>query len=64
MHATCHRLAETPSAFPIVPCCERCTIRRCIHGDCLIFYRAEAGRMAVLHVRHGAMAYAAIVVTE
>lgn len=54
----CLDLALTPEAFPLVPRYERFGIRRRMHGPYLIFYRAEADQVAIVHVLHGAMDYA------
>jgi large subunit ribosomal protein L34 len=34
-------LADTPRAYPLVPRYERFGIRRCVHGNDLIFYRPQ-----------------------
>ncbi|KGE52138.1 type II toxin-antitoxin system RelE/ParE family toxin [Xanthomonas axonopodis pv. vasculorum] len=54
----CMELASTPQAFPLVPRYERFSIRRRVHGSYLIFYRAEADQVVIVHVLHGAMDYA------
>lgn len=53
----CLSLADAPLAFPLVPRYELFGIRRRVHGSYLIFYRAEAKRVIVIHVLHGAMDY-------
>jgi toxin ParE1/3/4 len=60
LRAACMDLARMARAFPLVERYERQGVRRRVHGNYLIFYREEAGRVVVLHVLHGAMDYAAI----
>ncbi|MCS5699079.1 type II toxin-antitoxin system RelE/ParE family toxin [Cyanobium sp. FGCU-52] len=50
----CLALADTPRAFPLVPRYERFGIRRCVHGDYLIFYRLQQEVVEVIHVLQGA----------
>lgn len=57
----CLSLGDAPEAFPLIPRYESHGVRRRIHGNYLILYRAEAERVVVLHVLHGAMDYAAII---
>ena len=56
----CLNLAETPLGYPLVPRYERFGVRRRVHGNYLIFYRAEPKQVVILHILHGAMDYAAI----
>ncbi|MBO9622338.1 MAG: type II toxin-antitoxin system RelE/ParE family toxin [Sphingomonas sp.] len=56
----CLGLADFPERFPLVPRYEAQGIRRRLHGNYLIFYRATAEEVTVLHVVHGAQDYAAI----
>ena len=37
----CQALADTPRAYPLVQRYEGFGIRRCVHGDYLIFYRLQ-----------------------
>jgi addiction module RelE/StbE family toxin len=53
----CASLAEFPERFPIVQRYKRHHIRRCLHGDYLIFYRVEADLVRILHILHGAVDY-------
>lgn len=53
----CARLREMPGRFPLVPRFENSGIRRCVHGNYLIFYRVTDVEVEVLHVFHGAMDY-------
>ncbi len=41
-------------AYPLVPRNERFGIRRCVHGDYLIFYRLQPEQIAVIHILQGA----------
>jgi len=50
----CLALADTPRAYPLVPRYERYGIRRCVHGDYLIFYRLQPEQIEVIHVLQGA----------
>jgi addiction module RelE/StbE family toxin len=50
----CLALADTPRAFPLVPRYERFGIRRCVHGNYLIFYRLQPEQIEVIHVLQGA----------
>ena len=60
LRSRCLDLADIPLAFPLVTRYERWGVRRRVHGSYLIFYRADATRVVVLHVLHGAMDYAEI----
>ncbi|WP_454887911.1 type II toxin-antitoxin system RelE/ParE family toxin [Sphingomonas oryzagri] len=60
----CLSLADLPHGFPLVHRYEHLDIRRRLHGNYLIFYRAEAERIVVLHILHGAMDYARILFAE
>ncbi len=46
----CLALADTPRAYPLVPRYERFGIRRCVHGNYLIFYRLQPEQIEVIHV--------------
>jgi toxin ParE1/3/4 len=50
----CQALAATPMAYPLVPRYERFGIRRCVHGDYLIFYCVEPEQIEVIHILQGA----------
>jgi toxin ParE1/3/4 len=50
----CQALADTPRAYPLVPRYERFGIRRCVHGDYLIFYRLHQEVDEVIHILQGA----------
>ena len=53
-HEGCLALADTPRAYPLVPRYERFGIRRCVHGNYLIFYRLQPEQIEVIHVLQGA----------
>jgi plasmid stabilization system protein ParE len=44
----------------LVPRYEKHDIRHRVHGNYLIFYRVEAGKVIVIHILHGAMDYAKV----
>ena len=50
-------LAELPRRHPLVPRYEHHAIRRCVHADCLIFYRVGTEQVDVVHILHGAQDY-------
>ena len=50
----CLALADTPRAYPLVPRYERFGIRRCVHGNYLIFYRLQPEQIEIIHVLQGA----------
>ncbi|MGZ8284537.1 MAG: type II toxin-antitoxin system RelE/ParE family toxin [Allosphingosinicella sp.] len=56
----CVGLGRFSKRFPLVPRYERHGVRHCVHGNYLIFYRAESDAVTVVHVLHGAMDYARI----
>ena len=58
----CYTLAELPRRYPLVPRYEDHGIRRCVHGNYLIFYRvhAELDIVQVIHILHGARDYASL----
>lgn len=60
----CEALAYAPLAFPAVPRYENHDVRRRVYGNYLIFYRAEAHRVVILHILNGAMDYAALLFDE
>ncbi|MGB6677669.1 MAG: type II toxin-antitoxin system RelE/ParE family toxin [Terriglobales bacterium] len=55
----CAQLAEMPRRYPLVPRYEDHGIRRCVHGNYLIFYRlhVELDVVEVIHILHGARDY-------
>jgi toxin ParE1/3/4 len=53
----CLALADAPRGHPLVPRYEHLGIRRHPFGNYLIFYRAGADTIDVLHILHGARDY-------
>ena len=55
----CTQLADMPRRYPLVPRYENHGIRRCVHGNYLIFYRvhAELEIVEVIHILHDARDY-------
>lgn len=51
------QLLTMPKACPLVPRFENRGVRRCVHGNYLIFYRLDEDKLVVIHVLHGAMDY-------
>ncbi len=60
----CLGLAAMLNRFPLVPRHAAVGVRRCGHGDYLIFYRIELKQVTVLHILHGARDYPAILFPE
>ena len=60
----CAGLADAPLSHALVPRYEAAGIRRCVHGNYLIFFRVAAGRIEVVHVLHGARDYEDILFPE
>jgi toxin ParE1/3/4 len=56
----CLRLSEMPLRYPLVPRYERWGIRRCVHGEYLIFYRVADQTVQVIHILQGAQDYESI----
>ena len=50
----CLALAHNPRAYPLLPRYERYGIRRCVHGNYLMFYRLQPQQIEVIHVLQGA----------
>ncbi|MGK2912048.1 MAG: type II toxin-antitoxin system RelE/ParE family toxin [Sphingobium sp.] len=63
LRARCLGLGDMPERFPLVPRYEAAGVRRCAHGNYLIFYRAEADKVVIIHVLNGAQDYASILST-
>jgi len=53
----CHQLGDMPRMYPLVPRYEHWGIRRCVHGNYLIFYRVREETIDIVHVVHGASDY-------
>lgn len=60
----CLSLADVPHGFPLLPHRPSAGIRRRIHGNYLIFYKASANAIEIVHVLHGAMDYGQILFPE
>jgi toxin ParE1/3/4 len=60
----CQALSELPLRNPLVPRYERHGIRRCVHGDYLIFYRVGTELIEVIHVLHGAQDFESLLFTN
>ncbi len=60
LRSRCAELVDNPNAFALVPRYERHGIRRRVHGNYLIFYRVETGKVVIIHILHGATDYGAI----
>ncbi|SON58437.1 putative plasmid stabilization protein (plasmid) [Hartmannibacter diazotrophicus] len=60
----CHRLADMPRAYPLVPRYEQKGVRRRPYGEYLIFYRIGAEAVDVLHILNSAQDYEAILFPE
>ena len=43
LRSKCAGLADMPERFPLVPRYEAAGVRRCVHGDYLIFFSREGG---------------------
>lgn len=57
LRTICMDLATLPERHPLVPRYQSRGVRRRVHGNYLIFYRAEADRVVVIHILNGAMDY-------
>ena len=64
LRAACLWLADFPDRFPLVPRYAAAGVRQRVHGNYLIFYRAQEGEVTVLHVLHGAMDHPPILFPE
>jgi plasmid stabilization system protein ParE len=64
LRQACLGLADFPERFPLVPGYEAEGVRHRVQGNYLIFYRAGAEAVDVLHILHGAMDYAGILFPE
>ena len=64
LRSRCEELVDSPNAFALVPRYEHHGIRRRVHGNYLIFYRVETGKVVIIHILHGATDYGAILFDE
>ena len=53
----CDGLAKFPRRFPIAEQLARSGVRKCVHGNYLIFYRITADQIDVVHILHGSTDY-------
>jgi plasmid stabilization system protein ParE len=60
----CEELVDIPNGFALVPGYEAHGIRRRVHGNYLIFYRVETGKVVIIHILHGATDYGATLFDE
>ena len=60
----CYSLADLPRRYPLVPRYEHWGIRRCVHGNYLIFYRVGSDVIEVVHILHGARDYEPLLFPE
>lgn len=51
------RVGAAPDSYPLVPRLEAAGIRRCVHGNYLIFFHVGSDAVEIIHVLHGAMDY-------
>lgn len=47
-------IGDTPQGSPLVPRYAHLGIRRRTHGNYLIFYRIDEGKVTIIHIVHGA----------
>ena len=48
------KIGDFPQAYPVIGRFGARELRRCVHGNYLIFYRIARGRVEILQVVHGA----------
>lgn len=53
-----------PRAFPLIPRYESRGMRRCVHRDYLIFYRAKENNIEIIRILHGATDYETLLFEE
>ena len=53
-------IVVNPTAFALVSRYEHHQIHRRVHGNHLIFYRADSAKVVIIHILHGATDYGAI----
>lgn len=64
LRSKCEDLINSPNGFALVPRYEHHGIRRRVHGNYLIFYRAENAKVVIVHVQHGATDYSALLLGD
>jgi toxin ParE1/3/4 len=60
LRARCRRLADMPMGYPLVPRYGKQGIRRRVHGNYQIFYRADDEQVYVVRILHGAREHEAL----
>lgn len=63
LRGRCMALGDFPNRFPMVERYATAGLRRCRHGNYLIFYRVEEQAVVIVHVLHGARDYPEILGT-
>ena len=53
----CKSLMDMPRAYPLVERYKKSDVRRCTHGDYLIFYRISENSIIVTRILNGARDY-------
>lgn len=64
LRGKCEDLVDRPDSLALVPLYEHHHIRRHVHGNYLIFYRVETGKVIIIHILHGTTDYGAAVFGE
>ncbi len=64
LRSRCEDLVHNPNRFALVPRYEHHAIRRCVHGNYLIFYRVEPAKVVIIHILHDATDYGVFVFGE
>jgi plasmid stabilization system protein ParE len=62
--AAAREIGAMPRAYPLVKRYAHLEIRRRVHGAYLIFFRADADRVLIVHIVHGARDYEALLFPE
>jgi toxin ParE1/3/4 len=60
LYNCCQKIGIMPLAYPLLQNWEEHGIRRRTHGNYLILYRVDDGRIDILHILHGARNYEAV----
>lgn len=64
LYEKCVSLADTPTAFPLIPRYEALDLRRRVHGDHLILFTVKRKTTTVLRVLHGARDFLPLVLGD
>lgn len=64
LRARCFSLAKHPNRYPAVGALPFHNLRKVAHRGYLIFYRATAGKVEVVHILHGARDWEALLRDE